>query len=56
MSWGYWGIVTGLTIMVGILFFSMALLYSGARNVHQATPRQEDEPVEAAKEPFKRAA
>lgn len=56
MSWEFWGIVTALAIMTGILGFSVALLYSGARNVHQAALPQEDEPVGSAKEPFPRAA
>jgi hypothetical protein len=56
MSWEFWAIVTGLTIMAGILGFCMALLYSGARIVHQAAPRQEDAPGGSAKDPFPRAA
>lgn len=56
MSWGYWGIVTGLAIMLGVFFFSIALVYSGVGNSRQATRRQGDKPVEGAKEPYPRAA
>jgi uncharacterized membrane protein len=27
MSWGYWGIVTGLVVMLVLFFVSMAIIY-----------------------------
>lgn len=27
MSWGYWGIVTGLLVLLAVFFFCMDLLY-----------------------------
>jgi hypothetical protein len=29
MSWGYWGIVTGLAVLLTVFFVSLAILYSG---------------------------
>lgn len=31
MSWGYWGIVTGLVVLLVVFFVSMEILYSRAR-------------------------
>lgn len=31
MSWGYWGIVSGLVVLLVVFFVSMELLYSRAR-------------------------
>lgn len=31
MSWGYWGIVTGLLTLVGLFFVCMAILYPEER-------------------------
>lgn len=32
MTWGYWGIVSGLLILLGIFFACMEILYVRARN------------------------
>jgi hypothetical protein len=31
MSWGYWGIVTGLVVLLVVFFVSMEILYSRAK-------------------------
>ena len=31
MSWGYWGIVTGLLILVTVFFFCIDLVYRGKK-------------------------
>jgi hypothetical protein len=31
MSWGYWGIVTGVVVLLVVFFVSMEILYSRAR-------------------------
>jgi hypothetical protein len=31
MSWGYWGIVTGLLVLVTVFFFSIDLFYRGKK-------------------------
>ncbi len=31
MSWGYWGIVTGLVVLLVVFFISMEILYARAR-------------------------
>jgi hypothetical protein len=38
MTWGYWGIVSGLLILLGIFFVAMEILYARAKN--GATGRQ----------------
>jgi CBS domain containing-hemolysin-like protein len=40
MTWGYWGIVSGLLIFLGIFFVAMEILYARARN--GSTGRQAD--------------
>ncbi len=55
MSWGYWGIVTGLALLVGVSFFSVALLYSGAHHWRQVLGGRNVRPSESVKEQ-KRAA
>lgn len=37
MSWGYWGIVAGLLVLLTVFFFCMDLLYRGTRT----PPRRE---------------
>lgn len=32
MTWGYWGIVSGLLILLGVFFVCMEALYARARN------------------------
>ena len=32
MTWGYWGIVSGLLILLGMFFVCMEILYARARN------------------------
>jgi hypothetical protein len=32
MTWGYWGIVTGLLVLLGIFFACMEILYARAKN------------------------
>ncbi len=34
MSWAYWGIVTGLVLLVANGLLSMSLLYSGGKEPH----------------------
>jgi len=36
MSWGFWGIVTGLVTFLAGFFICMELLYSDARNSRKA--------------------
>ncbi len=31
MSWGYWGIVAGLGVLLAVFFISLELLYSGTK-------------------------
>jgi hypothetical protein len=40
MTWGYWGIVAGLLILLGVFFLSMEILYARARNGHQQKDRE----------------
>jgi archaellum component FlaF (FlaF/FlaG flagellin family) len=38
MSWGYWGIVTGLVVLLVAFFVSMEILYSATKkSVDEAT-------------------
>jgi hypothetical protein len=55
MSWGYWGIVTGVVFLIGVFFYSVALLYAGVNQSRQGG-RQNDEPGKRDKEPVGRAA
>lgn len=32
MTWGYWGIVAGLLVLLGVFFACMEILYARARN------------------------
>jgi hypothetical protein len=32
MAWGYWGIVSGVLILLGVFFAFMEILYARARN------------------------
>jgi hypothetical protein len=50
MSWGYWGIVTGLALLLGVSFFSVALVYSGAHQLRHVLGGPNGEPAEDAKE------
>jgi hypothetical protein len=56
MSWEYWGIVTVLVIVSGVLFFSVALVYPGAHYVRRALQDPTEGPVEETKEPYRPAA
>jgi len=41
MSWGYWGIVTGLLTLVTLFFFSLDLFYGGVEappDIEKQTP------------------
>lgn len=55
MSWGYWAIVTGLALLLGVSFFSVALIYSGAHHWRQVLGGQNVRSTEGVKEQ-KRAA
>lgn len=55
MSWGYWGIVTGLALLLGISFFSMALLYTGGHRLRGVLRGPNDESAQDFEE-HKRAA
>ena len=49
MSWAYWGIVTGLVVLVATLFICLELVYSGSKISPDASPRLADrsgEPLE----------
>lgn len=45
MSWGYWGIVTGILILVTVFFFCVDLLYrsdtTSEKRVPDATAKDE---------------
>lgn len=59
MSWGYWGIVTGLVTLVAMFFVCLNLLYSGARHVSQSAGGDSDglsNDGEGRAEPSRRAA
>lgn len=32
MTWGYWGIVAGLLLLVGVFFICMEIVYARAKN------------------------
>ena len=55
MSWGYWAIVTGLALLLGVSFFSVALIYSGAHHWRQVLGGPNVRSTEGVKEQ-KRAA
>jgi len=44
MTWGYWGIVSGLLILLGVFFVCMEILYARAKN--GANGKHEDMDVE----------
>ena len=39
MSWGYWGIVTGLLVLVTVFFFTIDLFYRGKKTLPTSTHR-----------------
>ena len=49
MSWGYWGIVTGLLMQVVMFFVCMYIVYSQTKVQHQTPDRSAREAVEASK-------
>ena len=49
MSWGYWGIVTGLVLLVVMLFVCVDLVSSNAKGLRQTGGRAAGKPVEASK-------
>ncbi len=49
MSWGYWGIVTGLVVLVATFFVCMRLVYSDTGRPSDEPRRPADRPVEIAK-------
>jgi hypothetical protein len=52
MSWGYWGIVTGLVVLVATFFICLELVYSGSKISPDASPRLADGPSESSEETF----
>ena len=36
MTWGYWGIVAGLLVLLGVFFACMEIIYARARNGRNA--------------------
>jgi hypothetical protein len=56
MSWGYWGVVTVLVILSGVLLFGVALVYAGAHYVRRALGVPTEGPAEETKEPYRPAA
>jgi hypothetical protein len=50
MSWGYWGIVTGLVILAGTLFICLELVNSSSKKSPDASLRLVDRPGETSKE------
>lgn len=56
MSWGYWGIVTGLLALLMVLFVSVSLLYSGSKRDRQAPGGYVDKQAEADGQPSRLAA
>lgn len=59
MSWGYWGIVTGLVVLVANLFICLSLLYSGENLPRRDTGRTQgkaERGVPTPSIPTKRAA
>jgi hypothetical protein len=52
MSWGYWGIVTGLAVLVATFFICLELVYSSSKISPDASPRLADGPGESSKETF----
>lgn len=56
MSWGYWGIVTGLLSLLAIFFVSMSLVYSGPKIVRRVPGSLADEQGQGSKQPSRLAA
>jgi hypothetical protein len=48
MSWGYWGIVTGLVVVVATLFVCLELVYSRPKTSPEASPPLKDRPGETS--------
>jgi hypothetical protein len=49
MSWGYWGIVTGLVVQVVMFFVCMTIVYSNAKSQRHTLDRSASEAVEVSK-------
>ena len=49
MSWGYWGIVAGLVLLVANFFVCLSLVSGGAQEPRQASSRMLDDPGAAEK-------
>jgi hypothetical protein len=50
MSWGYWGIVTALVLLVVTLFVCLELVYSRSKTSPEASPPLKDRPGETPQE------
>ncbi len=50
MSWGYWGIVTGLAELVTTLFVCLELVYSGSKTSQDESPSLQDRSDETPQE------
>ncbi|MEC4890101.1 MAG: hypothetical protein RI101_08565 [Nitrospira sp.] len=49
MSWGYWGIVTGLVVLVANFFLCLSLVSGGSKETRQASSRMLEHPGKAEK-------
>jgi hypothetical protein len=50
MSWGYWGIGTGLVVLVATLFMCLEQVYSSSKKSPDTSLRLVDQPGEMSKE------
>ena len=50
MSWGYWGIVTGLVLLVATLFVCLEVVYSRSKTSPEASPPLRDRPGETSQQ------
>ncbi|MBD0315730.1 MAG: hypothetical protein ICV75_03475 [Nitrospiraceae bacterium] len=37
MAWGYWGVVTGLALLSGLVLYSVAWIYASAHDVSRVS-------------------
>lgn len=50
MSWGYWGIVTGLVVLVATLFVCLESVSSRSKASPESSPPVRDRPGEPSQE------
>jgi hypothetical protein len=51
MSWGYWGIVAGLAVLVATLFVCLAIVYSDSKTSADASAAVGDRSGDKSQEP-----